>query len=181
MLWVLPPPPPVSLGAFYASALGLPPRLVGRIARRQALDAEAKVAYLLSAFTPISPNIPPERGVLRLGVVSSDLTNHIVGRGVAALLKALDRARFEVFAYPLTADDGSQARASIASLSTERHVAGSPAEAIASVINGDRLHILLDLNGHTKGNQMEILALRPCETQVMSPPYPENNRVCKQG
>ena len=117
------------------------------------------MAYLSSAFRPASARLP-SRGMLRLGIISSDLTEHIVGHGIAALLAALDASRVQVYTYPLTADDGSKSRNSIRSLSTLTDVTGWSAEAVARRINGDLLHALVDLNGHTKGNMMDILALR---------------------
>jgi len=41
-----------------------------------------------------------------------------------------------------------------------------PSVDIAREINRCQLHVLLDLNGHTKGNRLDILALQPAAVQV---------------
>jgi len=41
-----------------------------------------------------------------------------------------------------------------------------PSVDIAREINRCQLHVLLELNGHTKGNRLDILALQPAAVQV---------------
>lgn len=38
----------------------------------------------------------------------------------------------------------------------------------AQLINSDNIHILINLNGYTKGSRNEIFALQPAPIQVMS-------------
>ena len=78
-----------------------------------------------------------------------------------------DRRRFEVFCYALSPDDGSQWRRKIQSevehfKDISRLVHGEAARMIA----GDGIHILVNLNGYTKGARNEIFALRPAPIQV---------------
>lgn len=43
----------------------------------------------------------------------------------------------------------------------------APSLDIAREINRQQLHVLLDLNGHTKGNRFDILALKPAAVQIL--------------
>ena len=44
---------------------------------------------------------------------------------------------------------------------------------IARQINADQIHVLINLNGYTKGGRNEIFALRPCAVQVQPPTVAE--------
>ena len=67
-----------------------------------------------------------------------------------------------------TASDGSSPRAMMESLAHKFvSVHDNPSLDIAREINRERLHVLLDLNGHTKGNRFDILALKPSAIQVL--------------
>lgn len=103
---------------------------------------------------------------LRVGLVSGDLREHPVGRFLEAWLARLDTANVELYAYPTTPDeDGLTAR-------LRQHLAAwrpihdlSDVEAAARV-RDDRVHVLLDLSGHTAGNRLGMFALRPAPVQA---------------
>jgi predicted O-linked N-acetylglucosamine transferase (SPINDLY family) len=104
---------------------------------------------------------------LRVGYVSSDFGDHPVGHVVESLFRQHDRSRFEVVAYALSPDDGTPEHRQIAG-AVERLVdlsAEAPGEA-ARRINSDRIDILIDLNGHTRGNRLAIFAQRPAPVQA---------------
>jgi predicted O-linked N-acetylglucosamine transferase (SPINDLY family) len=118
-------------------------------------------------------------GQLHVAFVSSDLTDHIVGHGIASLLKMWRKLQHQqhhqhtmprVTIVPLTADDGSAAGAACRTLahaiidgsrcrvlapsssapSLNSRRSGS-AQDVAQAINAASVHVVLDLNGHTKG------------------------------
>ena len=74
----------------------------------------------------------------------------------------------EVYVFALTASDASAPRAKIESLAHHfSSVHNQPSLHIAREINEKQVHVLLDLNGHTKGNRFDILALQPAALQVL--------------
>jgi protein O-GlcNAc transferase len=105
--------------------------------------------------------------LLRLGFLSSDLTNHIVGHGMLALLSAIDRTRFETICFA-TADDRSDVRRRVVAAATYVHDARLLSHLdLARMINHERVDVLFDLNGWTRGNRLEVLAYHPAPIQAM--------------
>jgi len=161
----------VSLSPFYANTFGCTPDLLLALARYQAQSAVAGITYLL----PLpqwqkAKKLGSPRAKLRIGIISSDLTNHIVGHGIASLLTLWEQQQqaLHVYAYALAASDSSGPRATIEALAHEfESVHDWPSLDIAREINSKQLHVLLDLNGHTKGNRIDILALEPARVQVL--------------
>ncbi len=110
---------------------------------------------------------------IRLGYLSSGLREHPTGRLIAELIELHDRKRFEVLGYSLARDDGSRLGARIAqAFDRIAYIQdGSQAE-FAARIRDDEVDILVDLNGHTDGNGIRILARRPAPIQVNYLGYP---------
>lgn len=104
---------------------------------------------------------------LRIGYVSADFGDHPVGHIVSGLFARHDRSRFETVGYALTPDDGGPERRRLAS-AVERIVDLStvPRRDAARQIHADGIDILIDLNGHTRGNGLEIFARRPAPVQA---------------
>ncbi|XP_063239909.1 UDP-N-acetylglucosamine--peptide N-acetylglucosaminyltransferase 110 kDa subunit isoform X2 [Bacillus rossius redtenbacheri] len=113
-------------------------------------------------------------GRLRIGYVSSDFGNHPTSHLMQSIPGLHDRSRVEVFCYALSPDDGTTFRSKIASES-EHFVDLSQIPCngkAADRINTDGIHILVNMNGYTKGARNEIFALRPAPVQVMWLGYP---------
>ncbi|XP_039287268.1 UDP-N-acetylglucosamine--peptide N-acetylglucosaminyltransferase 110 kDa subunit [Nilaparvata lugens] len=107
---------------------------------------------------------------LRIGYVSSDFGNHPTSHLMQSIPGLHDRTKVEVFCYALSADDGTTFRAKIARES-EHFVDLSQVPCngkAADHINADGIHILVNMNGYTKGARNEIFALRPAPIQLMS-------------
>lgn len=106
-------------------------------------------------------------GRITIGYLSSDFGDHAVGHLTRGLFELHDRDRFTVRAYAAYGDDGSD------NVEKIKHdadgftnlLALSHADA-ASQIRRDKVDILVDLNGHTHGNRLQICALRPAPLQV---------------
>lgn len=119
--------------------------------------------------TVYSPPPPPVSGKIRIGYVSSDFNNHPLAHLMQSVFGLHDRNSFEVVCYGTTASDGSTYRKKI-----ERDVgkpgfvdvSGWETERIVRRIVDDRIHILINLNGYTKGARNEIFAARPCPVQM---------------
>ena len=79
----------------------------------------------------------------------------------------------QIFCYALTADDSTSFRRKIES-DAEHFVDLSSIAChgeAADRINADGVHVLVNMNGYTKGARNEIFALRPAPVQVNSTGY----------
>ncbi|XP_032665288.1 UDP-N-acetylglucosamine--peptide N-acetylglucosaminyltransferase 110 kDa subunit isoform X1 [Odontomachus brunneus] len=111
---------------------------------------------------------------LKIGYVSSDFGNHPTSHLMQSIPGLHDREKVEIFCYALSNDDGTTFRAKIAR-ETEHFVDLSQVACngkAADRINADGIHILVNMNGYTKGARNEIFALRPAPVQVMWLGYP---------
>jgi predicted O-linked N-acetylglucosamine transferase (SPINDLY family) len=111
----------------------------------------------------------PERrrpGRLRIGYLSADLRNHVMGKMVWSAVQHHDRERFELYFYALSAvdDDWTARFRGIAhGFESLAHVSE---RAAAQRIAQDDLDILVDLSTHTKGAKPGILAAKPARVQI---------------
>lgn len=111
---------------------------------------------------------------LRIGYVSSDFGNHPTSHLMQSVPGMHNRDMVEIFCYALSPDDGTTFRSKIESESD--HFIDLSAVACngkaADKIYADGIHILINMNGYTKGARNEIFALRPAPIQVMWLGYP---------
>lgn len=110
---------------------------------------------------------------IRLGYLSCDFHEHATSLLLVELFEAHDRARFELYAYSYGPDDGKGMRDRLKKTFDHfidvQHV--DIAEA-ARMIHRDRIDILIDLKGYTRGSRTEILTYRPAPVQVNYLGYP---------
>lgn len=143
------------------------------IAARHANLCVEKVLTLHKPPYPYPKELSAD-GRLRIGYVSSDFGNHPTSHLMQSIPGFHDRSRVEIFCYSLSPDDGTTFRAKIAR-DTEHFVDLSQIPCngkAADKINTDGIHILVNMNGYTKGARNEIFALRPAPIQVMWLGYP---------
>ena len=111
---------------------------------------------------------------LKIGYVSSDFGNHPTSHLMQSLPGLHDRVNVEVFCYSLAADDSTTFRQKI-ERGAEHFIDLSSLQCngkAADRIHADGVHILVNMNGYTKGARNEIFALRPAPIQVMWLGYP---------
>jgi protein O-GlcNAc transferase len=130
---------------------------------------------LYKAYDKVAPRVygtpralPAERraGRIRIGYLSGDLRNHVMGKMMWPALQRHDRDRFELFFYSLsTASDEWTARYRALGDHFEV-IAELPEAAAAERIGADELDILVDLSTHTRGAKPGILALKPARVQI---------------
>ncbi len=128
----------------------------------QAYDAVAPRVY----GAPLLPPGARRPGRIRIGYVSGDLRNHVMGKMMWAALEHHDRKRFELFFYSLSAvsDEwteryrGLADRFEVIAHQTERKAAAR--------IAADDIDILVDLATNTHGAKPGILALKPARVQI---------------
>ncbi|KAJ2083971.1 hypothetical protein H4R24_000414 [Coemansia sp. RSA 988] len=112
------------------------------------------------------PPSPPEPHI-RIGYVSSDFNNHPLSHLMQSVFGMHNRRKFTVFCYATTPPDGTEHRQKVeqgadvflncSSWSTQR---------IVEQIVSDKIHILANLNGYTKGARNEVFAARPAPVLV---------------
>ncbi len=132
----------------------------------------AAYCHPLRSAWPSHPNDPDPHRRLRIGYVSPDLRDHVVGRTLLPCFEAHDRERFEIFCYSATA---------VGDAITERYRAGSAGwcetthlsdKQLAEQIRRDRIDILIDLALHTAFNRLPTFALKPAPVQIAWLGYP---------
>ena len=111
---------------------------------------------------------------LKIGYVSSDFGNHPTSHLMQSVPGMHDRDLVEIYCYALSSDDGTTFRAKIESecdqfVDLSNYTCNGKA---ADRIFADGIHILVNMNGYTKGARNEIFALRPAPIQVMWLGYP---------
>ena len=136
------------------------PQHIHAIAR--AYDAAAKRYY----GEPLPRPAMRKPGRLRVGYLSADLRNHVMGKMIWQAIQHHDRARFDLGFYSLSRDTDEW---------TERFrgigdrfvvIADLSERAAAERIAADDLDILVDLSTHTKGSKAGILAFKPARVQI---------------
>lgn len=107
------------------------------------------------------------RGRRRIGYLSSDLRDHAIGHLTADLFRHHDRQAFEVFVYDcgIAREDATKARIR-ASVEHWRDIIALDDDTALRLMRDDGIDILVDLNGHTRGGRLGLLARRPAPVIV---------------
>ncbi|MFH1045182.1 MAG: tetratricopeptide repeat protein [Pseudomonadota bacterium] len=160
----------VGINPFVAHEYGLPRQI------RNGVTQAYCERVLKAAGTPLEPrrdSLGAARTRLRLGYVSADFHSHPTMHLMRSFFALHDRARFEVFAYSIGPDDGSEYRRE-AVRSVDRFIDIRAEQALASAgrIRRDGIDILIDLKGFTHEARPEIFALRPAPLRVAWLGYP---------
>ena len=128
----------------------------------RAYDAVAQRVY----GKPLPPQQIRRAGRLRVGYLSGDLRNQVMGKMMWSAIQHHDRERFELYFYSLTPENDEWTdryrkfghRFEMIGDLTER-------EAARRIAASD-LDLLVDLSTHTKGAKPGILALKPARVQI---------------
>ena len=92
-----------------------------------------------------------------------------------------DTSRFEIYCYSLRPSDGSIYRQTIERGAEHFYeVSHLDVVSIASKIASDGIHVLINLNGYTKGARNEIFALRPAAIQMLYMGFPGTRMASAQ-
>ncbi|KAG9509114.1 UDP-N-acetylglucosamine--peptide N-acetylglucosaminyltransferase 110 kDa subunit, partial [Fragariocoptes setiger] len=111
---------------------------------------------------------------IKIGYVSSDFGNHPTSHLMQSVPGLHDRKLVEIYCYALSPNDGTKFRSKIEK-ECDHFVDLSGVTCngqAADKIYSDRIKILVNMNGYTKGARNEIFALRPAPIQVMWLGYP---------
>ncbi|HEX6795811.1 MAG TPA: tetratricopeptide repeat protein [Casimicrobiaceae bacterium] len=136
------------------------PDVFGRYARTH--DALSRKLY----GEPLPRRAVRTPGTIRIGYLSGDLRNHVMGKMMLEALRHHDRVRFDVIGYATSdaRDDWTpRFEQAFARLTT---LGGLTDAAAAQRIADDDLDVLVDLSTHTKGARPGILARKPARVQI---------------
>jgi len=100
---------------------------------------------------------------LRVGYLSSDFREHVVGFALGEVFELHDKSRIELFAYYCgepRQNDAVQERYK-AAVDHWRDITPLDDAAAARQIAEDEIDVLIDVNGYTKGARTRIFAFRP--------------------
>lgn len=120
------------------------------------------------------PNDPSPARRLRLGYVSADLRDHVVGRALLPAFRRHDHAAFEVYCYS-TNPEQEMTKEFQRHADHWRAMAGASDQDLLRQIREDRIDILLDLSLHTSDNRLGVFAAKPAPVQVSWLGYPETS------
>lgn len=105
---------------------------------------------------------------LRIGYLSADFRDHVMGKLLLPVVAAHDRARFAVRAYALAPPENSDALTARWKTAVDEfvNVAALDDRAAAEAIAADDLDLLVDLMGHSSYARPGILTYKPARTIV---------------
>jgi predicted O-linked N-acetylglucosamine transferase (SPINDLY family) len=118
------------------------------------------------------PNEPAPQRPLRIGYVSPDFRNHVVGRNLLPLFRAHDRHQFEIVCYSGVTRPDALTELFRGHADVWRDVADRTDEQLARVVREDRIDLLVDLTLHMVGNRLLVFARKPAPVQVTFAGYP---------
>ena len=115
----------------------------------------------------------PERR-LRIGYVSPDFWDHVVGRNLMPLFERHDRQQFEILCYAGVAKTDAMTDRFRQSAQQWRNTVDVGDEALAEMIRRDGVDVLVDLSQHAAANRLPVFAHRPAPVQVSFAGYPDS-------
>ena len=142
----------------------------GTIATEQRLWDQHYAQPLLAAHRPHANERSPERK-LRVGYVSADLRDHVVGRTLLPVFEEHARDGFEFTCYSAAPPDAITARFQ-ARADRWRDIGNASDQHLAEQIRADGIDILVDLALHTAHNRLLSFARKPAPVQVSWLGYP---------
>lgn len=106
---------------------------------------------------------------IRIGYLSSDFTNHAVSNFIIPILKYHNREAFDIYLYP----NQKQITEQLFDLDLPcTNIVDMKDKDVAQLIYDTKIDILIDLNGHTNNNRLEVFALNPAPIQISYLGYP---------
>ncbi|MFZ4478323.1 MAG: tetratricopeptide repeat protein [Rhodoferax sp.] len=103
---------------------------------------------------------------LRIGLISGRFCNNPVGFFLESVLANIDSTEVEIVAYATSVREDELTLRIRPYFSQWVNIYGMERGRVAEKIRADRIHILVDLNGHTEGNLLPVFALKPAPVQV---------------
>jgi len=103
---------------------------------------------------------------LRIGLVSGRFCNNPVGYFLESVISSIDPTKLELVAYATSAREDDLTLRIRPHFVQWENIFGMERTKVTAKIHADRIHILVDLNGHTDGNLLPVFAMKPAPVQV---------------
>ena len=129
---------------------------------------------------PHSNNRDPARR-LRVGYISPDFLDHVVGHNLVPLFRHHDRENFEIVCYASAANSDDFTERFRQWSHHWRSTVGVSDEALAAMIREDAIDVLVDLAQHTSGNRLAAFAHQPAPVQASFAGYPASSGLQEIG
>ncbi|BCS19035.1 UDP-N-acetylglucosaminyltransferase [Aspergillus puulaauensis] len=147
---------------FHTFTCPLSAKQIRQISQRNGLRISCST--LRSPWLPptVYPPPAPPNPYLKVGYVSSDFNNHPLAHLMQSVFGLHNPTKIKAYCYATTASDKSIHRQQIEKEAPVFHDAsGWPVERLVRQIVEDGIHILINLNGYTRGARNEVFAARP--------------------
>jgi tetratricopeptide (TPR) repeat protein len=147
---------------FHTFTCPLSAKQIRQISQRNGLRISSSTLRLpwlpSTVYRPPSPPKP----YLRVGYVSSDFNNHPLAHLMQSVFGLHNTNRVKAYCYATTGSDKSVHRQQIEKEAPVFHDASSwSVDRLVQQIVEDEIHILINLNGYTRGARNEVFAARP--------------------
>jgi predicted O-linked N-acetylglucosamine transferase (SPINDLY family) len=161
-----------STGSDLIYTLHFDPRQSPASIGREIADWNARYAERFAeTIQPHHNDRDPDRR-LRIGYVSPDFRNHVVGHNLLPLFREHDHQRFEIISYSNVGRPDRLTEWFAARSDQWRDIAALSDEQLAEQIRRDRIDVLVDLALHTRENRLLCFARKPAPVQATFAGYP---------
>jgi protein O-GlcNAc transferase len=142
-------------------------------AQLQLMAARNNIAARIPPFPPLWRGERYGHRRILVGYISRDFRKHVVGSQIAELIERHDRSRFEIIGLATSGDDGSPVRARLTRAFDQFHdLSAMDHLARAALVRRLEIDVLVDLAGHTQGENFAVLAQRPAPVLLSWLGYP---------
>jgi predicted O-linked N-acetylglucosamine transferase (SPINDLY family) len=118
-------------------------------------------------------NCDPNRR-LRVGYMSPDFRDHVVGLNILPFLREHDHERYEIFCYSSVIKPDAYTAKMKGYADVWRDIAALGDGDASELVRGDGIDVLVDLSLHTAGNRLLVFARKPAPVQVTFAGYPSS-------
>ncbi|KAL9101602.1 MAG: hypothetical protein Q9163_003163 [Psora crenata] len=152
---------------FHTFTCPLSAKDIRKISQRNGLRVSCSTLRAPWLPTNIYEPPPPPDPQLNVGYISSDFNNHPLAHLMQSVFGLHLPSKVRAICYATTASDGSIHRQQIERESPVFHDASSwSMERLVNQVIVDQVHILVNLNGYTRGAKNEVFAARPAPIQM---------------
>ncbi|MCJ1306429.1 hypothetical protein MMC25_000071 [Agyrium rufum] len=152
---------------FHTFTCPLTAKQIRQISQRNGLRISCSTLRAPWLSKEIFPPPAPPVSCLNVGYVSSDFNNHPLAHLMQSVFGFHDKKRVNAICYATTPSDNSAHREQIEKEAPYFYDASSwSVERLVKQIVKDNIHILVNLNGYTRGARNEVFAARPAPIQM---------------
>ncbi|KAJ5678464.1 uncharacterized protein N7477_004097 [Penicillium maclennaniae] len=147
---------------FHTFTCPLSAKQIRQISQRNGLRISSSTLRLPWLPGTVYPPPSPPKPFLKVGYISSDFNNHPLAHLMQSVFGLHNTKRVKAFCYATTVSDKSVHRQQIEKEAPVFHDAsGWSVDRLVRQIVDDGIHILINLNGYTRGARNEVFAARP--------------------